>query len=289
MGSGGARDDVGRDDGVGRPRSLYCYGARPRLCHRWASTMRKLHVLLFSIVGALLMGLLWTIGETGRPDTNAHLCEFARHYFPDISPDCQAADWIVSAAGWLFVIAVLIAVVDLAWIVAAWKGWNRSSEVVLLSGFEDPPVGGLQFITSILDVDYAMVSKRFHARVRMEIRNTTGRLIQYEGSTAGRINGMAFQSERVPIKAFVYPDQVHYIISTRLFDLELLDEQKGKSPIIDAFFEYELVYGFAGSAEKRRKASKGVRVSLWGPLIDKSHGTVEERKIVTEIYEETEL
>jgi hypothetical protein len=63
--------------------------------------MRRIAVLLLSIAGALIMGLIWTVGQTGLSDTNAHLCELFSRYLPDVSENCQASDWIVSGAGYL--------------------------------------------------------------------------------------------------------------------------------------------------------------------------------------------
>ncbi len=91
--------------------------------------MRKIYVLLFSVAGGLAMGLLWTIAQTGSADTSAHLCEFARHFSPEIPANCHAADWIASLAGWLFVLAVFVAVGDVAWIIATWRGGRGSKAV----------------------------------------------------------------------------------------------------------------------------------------------------------------
>jgi hypothetical protein len=78
--------------------------------------MRKIAVLLISVAGALTMGLIWTVGQTGLGDTNAHLCEFFSRYLPDIPENCQASDWIVSGSGYLFIFAVCIMVLDILWI-----------------------------------------------------------------------------------------------------------------------------------------------------------------------------
>jgi hypothetical protein len=80
--------------------------------------MWKIAVLLISIAGTLIMGLIWTVGQTGLSDTNAHLCELFSRYLPDVSENCQASDWIVSGAGYLFVFAICIMVLDIAWIVS---------------------------------------------------------------------------------------------------------------------------------------------------------------------------
>jgi hypothetical protein len=76
----------------------------------------RLAILLISIAGALIMGLIWTVGQTGLSDANAHLCELFSRYLTDIPEDCQASDWIVSIAGYLFLFAVGIAALDIAWI-----------------------------------------------------------------------------------------------------------------------------------------------------------------------------
>ena len=75
------------------------------------------------------MGLLWTVAQTGSADTSAHLCEFARHFSSDVPTDCHAADWIASAAGWLFIFAVVVVLGDVAWMIATWKGWSRRKPV----------------------------------------------------------------------------------------------------------------------------------------------------------------
>jgi hypothetical protein len=74
------------------------------------------------------MGLLWTVGQTGLSDTNAHLCELFSRYFPDISENCQASDWIVTTAGYLFFLAVAITVLEIVWIIFKWP--SRKPNVV---------------------------------------------------------------------------------------------------------------------------------------------------------------
>src|ERR1700724_496659 len=72
--------------------------------------MRKIARLSLSFTGVLIMGLIWTVGQTGLSDTNAHLCELFSRYFPDISENCQASDWIVRIAGYLFFLAIAITI-----------------------------------------------------------------------------------------------------------------------------------------------------------------------------------
>jgi hypothetical protein len=86
------------------------------------------------------MGLIWTVGQTGLSDTNAHLCEFFSRYFPDISENCPASDWIVTIAGYLFFVAVAIIVLDTFWIIFTWvsrkpRSTAASEQVKSLSYF----------------------------------------------------------------------------------------------------------------------------------------------------------
>ena len=87
--------------------------------------MRGLYALPLSVAGALIMGLLWMVGETGADESSAHLCEFAHRYFADIKPDCHAAEWIVSLAGWLCLLAITVFVIDLAWIISSLLGRRK--------------------------------------------------------------------------------------------------------------------------------------------------------------------
>jgi hypothetical protein len=82
--------------------------------------MRKIAGLFLSFAGVLIMGLIWTVGQTGLSDTNAHLCELFSRYFPEISENCQASDWIVRTAGYLFFLAVATTVLDIGWIIFKW-------------------------------------------------------------------------------------------------------------------------------------------------------------------------
>jgi hypothetical protein len=79
--------------------------------------MLRTVTLCFSIAGALIMGLIWTVGQTGLSETNAHLCELFGQYF-SISENCQASDVIVTIAGYLCLFAVTVALLDLAWIIS---------------------------------------------------------------------------------------------------------------------------------------------------------------------------
>ena len=94
--------------------------------------MRKIAGLFLSFAVALIMGLIWTVRQTGGGDTNAHLCELFSRYFPDISENCQASDWIVTSAGYLFILAVVIAVLDIAWIVFKWPARKQKEPQSIL-------------------------------------------------------------------------------------------------------------------------------------------------------------
>lgn len=128
------------------------------------------------------MGLLWTIGQTGTRDTDAHLCEFAARYFPAIPQDCQAADWIVSAAGWLFVLAVLVALANLAWIIATWEGWGGRKAAAQPQGLEihfDPANPAQRFWSFESPRDSAgnKLPGLFH-EYRVDVHNPTSRTIR---------------------------------------------------------------------------------------------------------------
>jgi hypothetical protein len=73
--------------------------------------MLRTVTLCFSIAGALIMGLIWTVGQTGLSETNAHLCELFGQYF-SISENCQASDVIVTIAGYLCLFAVTVALLE---------------------------------------------------------------------------------------------------------------------------------------------------------------------------------
>src|ERR1700730_5835532 len=79
--------------------------------------MRKIAGLFLSFAVAGGMALIWTVRQTGGGDTNPHLCELFSRYFPDIPENCQASDWIVTSAGYLFFLAAAIAVLDSSWII----------------------------------------------------------------------------------------------------------------------------------------------------------------------------
>jgi len=83
------------------------------------------------------MGLIWTVGQTGLSDTNAHLCELFSRYLPDVSENCHASDWIVSGAGYLCIIAIGISILDLIWIFSKRSDKPPSGT---LSIFTDPPI-----------------------------------------------------------------------------------------------------------------------------------------------------
>jgi hypothetical protein len=80
-------------------------------------TILRLVGLCFSIAGALTLGLIWTVGQAGLSDTNAHLCELFGQYF-SISENCQASDGIVRIAGYLCLFAITVTFLDLAWIIS---------------------------------------------------------------------------------------------------------------------------------------------------------------------------
>ncbi|MCJ2085042.1 hypothetical protein MKK88_03405 [Methylobacterium sp. E-005] len=91
--------------------------------------MRKLYSPLLAITGTVATGAVWTVGQTGPKETNAHLCEFVGRYVPGTPSDCGALDLAVSIVGWLFIASLLIALAEAAWIVAGWQGWRRAKDV----------------------------------------------------------------------------------------------------------------------------------------------------------------
>ena len=90
--------------------------------------MGRSYVIPFSASLGLFMSLVWTIGQTGQSETNAHLCDFARRYFPDVTAECQAVDRIVTIAGWLAIFGVVLFLGSLALRVSTWAGWKRAEQ-----------------------------------------------------------------------------------------------------------------------------------------------------------------
>jgi hypothetical protein len=46
---------------------------------------------------------------------------------PDVPENCQASDWIVTIAGYLFILATAIAVLDIGWIIFKWSPRPRKT------------------------------------------------------------------------------------------------------------------------------------------------------------------
>ncbi|SFM83862.1 hypothetical protein [Methylobacterium pseudosasicola] len=88
--------------------------------------MRKLYSPLLALSGAIATGAVWTVGQTGPQETNAHLCEFVGRYLPDTPPDCGALDLTVRVAGWLFVASLFVAIAKIAWIATGWRRGRRT-------------------------------------------------------------------------------------------------------------------------------------------------------------------
>lgn len=86
----------------------------------------KLGFGLAGLAWTVALGIIWAVAQTGASETNAHLCELAHSFFPDVSDRCRATETLLTLVGWVLGISVILVVLGFSWITATW--WNGASE-----------------------------------------------------------------------------------------------------------------------------------------------------------------
>jgi hypothetical protein len=95
----------------------------------------------------------------------------------------------------------------------------------------------------------------------------------FHATTAGRINGVPFDHNKVEFDGYADPKQSVYLVSNRLASIPLPDGLDLNNPSMDGVYEYELQYKEATEDRFSRRTAKGIHIQQWLPIPSKPAGT----------------
>jgi hypothetical protein len=143
---------------------------------------------------------------------------------------------------------------------------DGASEHVSAEPAEAPPIGSLRLDSPTLQLDYKISTKEYAARVKLEIHNDTKKLIKFHAITAGRINEIPFDHNKIEFDGYIDAGKFAYLLSRRIPNIPIKEKTDIGEPKITAFFEYQLSYKYADSKDYVRTSAKGVRFEFWSPV-----------------------
>jgi hypothetical protein len=136
-----------------------------------------------------------------------------------------------------------------------------------------PPLGSLRYVKSWIELHHSQQQEKYSGRIKVELKNDTDKMIYFYCETAGRINDVSFDKEKVKFDGFIQPHESQYLFSTRLPDIPITDRDGITTPSINAFFEYDIRYRFADQREFSRKTARGIHTTMWLPIKVEPAGT----------------
>lgn len=153
-----------------------------------------------------------------------------------------------------------------------------------------PPVGTLQMGTPYLLVERNVHTDEYAAQITVEIKNASNKTIFFHAATAGRINGIWFDQNKVEFDSYIPALGSTILHSRRITELRPLQQKTISDPSFDGVYEYDISYRFAESASKDfpRRTARGLHAQYWHPIPDEKPGTVVKNPLQVSFYNEVE-
>lgn len=187
------------------------------------------------------------------------------------------ASWPVRTAVGAIIGAFLLGAVPAFW------QWAKEREIVVgpppsqappsHQKLDDaPPLGSLRMGQAQLIIEHKRSTDEIAAQIRVEIFNDTGKLIFFHAVTAGNINGIPFDKDKVQFDGYVYPGKSTFLMSRRIAPIEPLMQKSVSEPSIVGIYDYELHYRYADETDFSRATARGIRINQWMPVGDMYKG-----------------
>ena len=155
-----------------------------------------------------------------------------------------------SAAGWIGIVcgaAILGA--------GAWFFWPMP---------DPPPLGALALKGARMEMNISVSTGQAAGQIIAEIENTTDKLIFFHATTAGNINGMPFDENKIQFDGYVDPHKTTLLMSNRLVGFKLVNSVDLSNAAITGIYEYDLRYRYADGRDFVRHSFKGIKITQWG-------------------------
>jgi hypothetical protein len=150
------------------------------------------------------------------------------------------------------------------------------------------PVDTLRYVVAKMELGVKSELKKGAGRIAVELHNDSDRLIKFHAVTAGNINGVAFDFNKVEFDGYIYSHQSTYLVSNRISDIPLTEQADLETPSVTGIYEYDLSYGDAREIGFSRRTAKGVRIAIWFPIMGNPKGMTIEKPTRVLLYNEIE-
>ena len=170
-----------------------------------------------------------------------------------------------------------------------WFLWpSRASDVAAHPAQVSPPIGSLQFKIAILEVGLSRSLNQAAAQIKIEIFNNTDKTIFFHAVTAGQINGIAFDQNKVEFDGYISPRDSNYLLSRRITEIPLGQNQTLIHPAFDGLYEYSLHYRYIDETFFSRLTAKTISIMCYNPLAKEPVGTITAYETTVNTYAEKE-
>jgi len=149
---------------------------------------------------------------------------------------------------------------------------------------EAPPIGSLRFVTATLEIEFKQSTGQTAARIEAELHNDSNRPISFHAVTAGNINGIAFDVNKVEFDGYVPAHESSFLISNRVTDVPINEQTDIKDPNVVGIYEYDLAYRYTGEEKFVRRSARGLKIASWSIIKRGPVGTVTKTPVLIIIY-----
>jgi hypothetical protein len=124
--------------------------------------------------------------------------------------------------------------------------------------------------------------------VKVEIHNDTDKLIYFHATTAGNINGVPFDENKVTFDGYIPSRSSTYLLSKRLPEITPNPHPEENTPSFRAIYEYDLRYRNAEEKAFSRHSAKGLELLYWPKARKMTMGKEIVKSITVNFYNQVE-
>ena len=165
---------------------------------------------------------------------------------------------------------------------------NRALQATIPSEQHNPKVGALRLVAPTLRVDLFSSKGEVTAQVQAQMINDSDRLIQFHATTAGNINGIWFDFNKVEFDGYAQPHQQFYLLSAKIKEIKPPPDTDQNFLQVVAIYEYKLDYKFVSESSFSRTTEKGIRIEQDVPMRIGKRGDIKTVPFICSFYNEHE-
>jgi hypothetical protein len=132
-----------------------------------------------------------------------------------------------------------------------------------------PPIGTLRYVSAQLTLGMRNAPHDISGQITVEIHNDANKTIFFHAITAGNINDMPFDRDKVTFDGYISAGQSITILSKRLTRLAQLPVKDSSQPSFKGVYEYDLSYRYADDKVLSRRTARGIVIEHWSPVEEK--------------------